>query len=57
MTTYVLRRLLGLIPVLLGISVVVFFLMKLIPGDVAQALLGLTARPEDDRRAPLLRVA
>ncbi len=47
MATYVLRRLLGLIPVLLGISLVVFFLMKLIPGDVAQALLGLTARPED----------
>ena len=47
MATYILRRLLGLIPVLLGISVVVFFLMKLIPGDVAQALLGLTARPQD----------
>src|SRR5215211_5852553 len=47
MATYVLRRLLGLIPVLFGISLVVFFLMKLIPGDVAQALLGLTARPED----------
>ncbi len=47
MATYVLRRLLALIPVLLGISLVVFFLMKLIPGDVAQALLGLTARPED----------
>ncbi len=47
MATYVLRRLLGLVPVLLGISVVVFFLMQLIPGDVAQALLGLTARPEN----------
>jgi len=47
MTTFVLRRLLGLIPVLLGISVVVFFLMQLIPGDVAQAMLGLTARPQD----------
>jgi peptide/nickel transport system permease protein len=47
MATYVLRRLLGLIPVLFGISLVVFFLMKLIPGDVAQALLGLSARPED----------
>ena len=47
MATYVLRRLLGLVPVLLGISVVVFFLMKLIPGDVAQALLGLSARPDD----------
>jgi ABC-type dipeptide/oligopeptide/nickel transport system permease component len=47
MATYVLRRLVGLISVLIGISVVVFFLMKLIPGDVAQAMLGLTARPED----------
>lgn len=47
MTTFALRRLLGLIPVLLGISVVVFVLMQLIPGDVAQAMLGLTARPQD----------
>ncbi len=47
MATFVLRRLLGLIPVLLGITVVVFFLMQLIPGDVAQAMLGLSARPED----------
>lgn len=50
MATYVLRRLVGLISVLIGISVVVFFLMKLIPGDVAQAMLGLTARPEDVAR-------
>jgi peptide/nickel transport system permease protein len=47
MGTYILRRLLGLIPVLFGISLVVFLLMQLIPGDVAQAMLGLTARPED----------
>ena len=47
MATYVLRRLVGLIPVLFGISLVVFLLMQLIPGDVAQAMLGLTARPED----------
>lgn len=47
MATYVLRRLAGLIPVLLGISLVVFLLMQLIPGDVAQSMLGLTARPED----------
>lgn len=50
MATYVLRRLVGLVSVLIGISVVVFFLMKLIPGDVAQAMLGLTARPEDVAR-------
>src|SRR4051794_36177392 len=47
MATFIFRRLLGLIPVLLGITVVVFSLMQLIPGDVAQALLGLTARPQD----------
>jgi peptide/nickel transport system permease protein len=50
MGAYVIRRLLGLIPVLLGITLVVFFLMQLIPGDVAQAMLGLMARPEDVAR-------
>ena len=50
MTTYVLQRLAGLIPVLFGISLVVFLLMQLIPGDVAQAMLGLTAKPEDVAR-------
>ncbi len=45
--TLVLQRLIGLIPVLIGITVVVFALMQMIPGDVAQAMLGLTARPED----------
>jgi peptide/nickel transport system permease protein len=39
-TTYALQRLLGLIPVLFGISIVIFLTMKLIPGDVARALLG-----------------
>ncbi len=47
MGAFVLRRLVGLVPVLLGITLVVFFLMQLIPGDVAQALLGLNARPEN----------
>ena len=40
MIVYVLQRLLGLVPVLFGISVVIFLTMKLIPGDVARALLG-----------------
>ena len=40
MIIYVLQRLLGLVPVLFGISVVIFLTMKLIPGDVARALLG-----------------
>jgi peptide/nickel transport system permease protein len=37
---YLIKRLLGLLPVLLGVSVMVFLAMKLIPGDVTQTLLG-----------------
>lgn len=43
MTQYILRRLLAIIPVLFGISVLVFGLVHLIPGDVAQILLGTQA--------------
>ncbi|MEM8532398.1 MAG: ABC transporter permease [Chloroflexota bacterium] len=37
---YLIRRLLGIIPVLLGISFVVFLLLRLIPGDPAIYILG-----------------
>ncbi len=47
MGTYVLRRLLLTFPVLIGISVVVFLTIKMIPGDPAAAMLGPQARPED----------
>src|SRR5438132_12660872 len=40
MLKYVARRLGQLVPVLLGMSILVFFGMHLIPGDVAQLLLG-----------------
>jgi len=43
MTHYVVRRVLAIIPVLFGISVLVFALVHLIPGDVAQILLGTQA--------------
>ena len=43
---YVVRRLLHVVPVLLGVSVVVFLTMKLVPGDQAEALLGPQATPE-----------
>jgi peptide/nickel transport system permease protein len=43
MTAYLVKRLAGLLPVLFGVSVVIFLGMKLIPGDVARALLGPTA--------------
>jgi peptide/nickel transport system permease protein len=44
--TYLIRRLLGLIPVLLVISVVTFLTIALVPGDAASVILGPTATPE-----------
>ncbi|MCC2627172.1 MAG: binding-protein-dependent transport system inner rane component [Thermomicrobiales bacterium] len=46
MGTYLIRRLLGLIPVLLVISVVTFLTIALVPGDAASVILGPTATPE-----------
>lgn len=45
MTRYVAGRVLQILPVLLGISFVVFFLVRLIPGDPAIAVLGSRATP------------
>lgn len=46
MIQYILRRLLALVPVLLGISLIVFLLVHLVPGDVVSILLGPTTSPE-----------
>jgi peptide/nickel transport system permease protein len=40
MRTYILKRLLALIPTLLGISIIVFLVMRLIPGDTISAMIG-----------------
>jgi len=39
-TKYIIRRLLGAIPVLIGVSIVVFVFIRLLPGDPATAILG-----------------
>ncbi len=44
---YIAKRLLITVPVLLGMSVLVFSLIHLVPGDPAQAMLGLTATPQN----------
>jgi len=44
--TYVLRRLVAMVPVLLGITVIVFFMIHLVPGDPARTLLGVRANPQ-----------
>jgi peptide/nickel transport system permease protein len=40
------RRLLLLAPTLFGVSIIVFLLLRLIPGDPAQVIMGLRATPE-----------
>jgi peptide/nickel transport system permease protein len=46
MLRYVVRRLLLLIPILFGVSVLVFFWIRLLPGSPAESLLGERATPE-----------
>lgn len=42
---YVVRRLLQMIPVVLGVTVLVFFMIHLVPGDPARTILGNQATP------------
>ena len=44
---YLLQRLLSAIPVVLGISIIVFLIISLIPGDPATAILGSFATPDN----------
>jgi peptide/nickel transport system permease protein len=44
--SYVARRLLAAIPVVLGVAIVTFLLLRLIPGDPARAVLGIRASPQ-----------
>ena len=44
---YILKRLLSAIPVILGITIIVFLIMAMIPGDPATAILGSYATPEN----------
>lgn len=46
MHKYVIKRLLLLIPVLLGVSLLVFTILSLTPGDPAQLILGESAPRE-----------
>lgn len=46
MMSYTIRRFLMLIPVLFGMSIIVFSIVRAIPGDPAQTILGTKASPE-----------
>src|SRR5215208_4513985 len=52
LTGYVGRRLLQAVPVALGVTILVFFLIHLVPGDPARTILGNQAT---DQRVSLLR--
>jgi len=45
-STYLLRRLLHIIPALVGLSVLIFLLSRVVPGDPARLALGPDATPE-----------
>lgn len=47
---YILKRLIALVPVLLGLTLIVFLIMAMIPGDPATAILGSYATPENVER-------
>jgi peptide/nickel transport system permease protein/oligopeptide transport system permease protein len=47
MLNYLIKRLISTIPVLIGISLLLFFMLRLLPGDPAQVLAGQMATPEE----------
>src|SRR6266498_1213621 len=47
MRTYIIRRLLQIVPTVLGITLVVFVMMRSVPGDPVVALLGDAYTEED----------
>src|SRR5574342_110988 len=47
MLRYILRRLLYMTPILFGVSLVIFLILHLVPGDPARLVAGLDATQED----------
>jgi len=47
MLQYVIKRLVSTIPVLIGISLLLFFMLRMLPGDPAQVLAGQMATPDE----------
>ena len=51
MLRFVVRRLLLLVPILLGLSILVFLWIRALPGSPATTLLGERATPRRSRRS------
>lgn len=53
MFRYILYRILAVIPVLLGVSIAVFFMVRLVPGDPIQIMFANQAKPSPERIAEM----
>ena len=51
MRAYIIRRLLLIIPTLLIVTILIFFLVRLIPGDIIDAMQAILNEEEIDRAA------
>lgn len=54
MSRYILRRLLLLIPVVLGVTFLTFALIRIVPGDIVTRMMGATAGNNPEMRARIL---
>ena len=55
MLQYILRRLVLLVPVLFGVSIVIFGLIRMIPGDAAMLAIGVDQRITEEQREAVRR--
>jgi peptide/nickel transport system permease protein len=56
MGRYLLRRLILLIPTVIGMSLLIFFMVRLLPGDFVDALMGMDPQATEEAKAELRRV-
>jgi len=56
MLQYIAQRLVALVPVLIGISLVTFFLIRLVPGDVVDLMLANETSLDSERAQEIRRV-
>jgi peptide/nickel transport system permease protein len=53
MRTYVLKRVLSLVPTLVGVTILVFLMVRMIPGTVVDQLIGTEARVDESTKAAM----
>ena len=51
--TYLLKRVLSLIPTLVGVTILIFLMIRLIPGTVVDQMIGAEARVDESTRAAM----